>query len=282
MILVLSSIVFIFIFFTNVWQPIRANLLAFKSYQLLVNQDFEESLSALSSATSQTLNNFGVNDILLSFHRTLEPDLATIPKPVLVKIADFFATKNLDIRADIKFIAIDIYSMTGQINVEQAQRDIQILNDLLLESPKRRALYYQLGQLYALLGDKEASISNFQKAIEIKKDATSIWNLATAYFYLKDEENFEKQARYLVDENYALGLEDLKLLVNYFENNKQDNLMLEKLFGKILEQDRSAQNLFDMAMIKIRLDKMDEAQVFADEAIKLDKSLEKRFRDILK
>ncbi len=271
--LLAASLGTVFIVYASIIKPLQSNILAFKAYQLFVDKDFSSSLEKLDRATSQTYNNYGVNDILLGFYRILEPDLEKIPPAVLLQIVDLFSQRQLEIRSKIKFVSIDIFSMTKNINEQNIDRDIKILNELLEESPNRKAMYFQLGQLYALRNDKENSVANFEKAMAIKKDGGAIWNLATAYYFLKDTENFEIQARELIDGGYDMELDNLKLLVNYFENDKQDNVVLEKLFNKILEQSRTAENLFDMAVIKFRLQKMDEAKNIAAEALKLDSSL---------
>ena len=279
---ILFVLIFILVLNASVIRPVRANLLAFDAYQTFVDKDFELSLQKIDTAVKLSYNNFGVNDILLGFYRVLEPDLKQLPHNILLRTIDLFAQNKLDIRSKIKMISMDIYSMTNQVDELKIQRDIDILSQLSAEeSPRRRALYSQFGQLYALRGDKETSISYFQKSVEIKKDVDSLWNLATAYFYLKDFENFEKQARYLVDGNYELGLEDLKLLVNYFENNKQDNEMLEKIFVKVVNYDRTANNLFDLAVVKVRLKKMEEARAILAEAIELEPKLEIKAKQLL-
>ena len=255
-------------------KPINASTKALDAYEAFVNGDLEEADSLLKISLNNA-DNYGTNDVLLEFYRVLEPQIKSRNFNNLAWATEIFEAEDLDLKSKIKLISLHISSMSENANIEIVDNDMEVLNNLVIKSPKRRALYYQLGQLYALKNDKENSIANFKYAVEIKKDKRSLWNLATAYLFLKDIDEFTSQINYILDEDYDLSIDDFKYLVKSFDKLK-NNEILEKIYLKLLEKDRSASNLADLAIVELRLEKTDEAIIYAQEAIKLDEKEKER------
>lgn len=75
-------------------------------------------------------------------------------------------------------------------NINQA---LKYLNKAREMSPRRQEIYFELGQSYVSLGDYAVAIKNFEKAVEIKSDPVSEYNLLLIYLYAKDKEKSEVQ-----------------------------------------------------------------------------------------
>ncbi len=264
-------------------RPAWAAYQAMRAFRVSV-EDFSQGLPLFSRALAVTPGRLGREDILLFLFNLEKEELQT------EKLDHLDATiKLLEAEPQLAFKnALDLswlYNFKGVASPEYLDKSLELLERLKQQSPLRRRVYYNLGYIYALKGQPDKSLENFKRAMEIRKDAESLWNLVAINSHFGNNGEVVKFAKMLIegeyvyiDERYKFKPGQIKQLIPAFDA-AGENQILEKFLLDLISQDRQADYLADLAILEIRLKKYQEATEYALEAITLDPSLKEDLKE---
>lgn len=148
---------------------------------------------------------------------------------------------------------LNYYLVGGQTQEAEAMLKLAVEKD-----PTNHVLYFAAGTVYDKLGNREATISNYKKAIEIKPDYYDAYYNLGAYIFnegklLQDKANEEKDMKkYEVgkkqaDDKFQEALPYLEKAVDLRPDDMEIANILLQLYGRLSMSDK-----FDALKLKIR------------------------------
>lgn len=263
-----------------IFSPALANVNAIKSFKYIYQQDSKNAEYFLLKSLEFAPSRFGHEEILRYFGDLIDDEMnAGLSNNIDFAINLLEKQKDLTLRSSIRLASL--YNFKGALKQESDyfNKTILLLEPLIIENQNRRDLYFYIGKAYVLKGDVELGLNYFQQALKIKEDKTSLWNLASVYIYTKDVDNVIKYGDILIDGDYDLQLSEMKKLVHFYDLTK-DNERLEYLLSEIILVQKDPIAISDLAIVKLRLGKFEEANFYAKQAIELDPSTEERLQKL--
>ncbi|PLX26280.1 hypothetical protein C0580_00290 [Candidatus Parcubacteria bacterium] len=269
---VFGSLVIIISMWFLVLSPSVASVSARQGFDNIYLQNDSKAEELLNKAIDYTPQKFGDEEILTFLGNIIEDELS------FNKATNLNWTVDLIERADSEHIKIisklaNFYNFKGIIEKDPSYYDksLELMNGVIDDNPGKRELYTQVGRSYILKGQIETGQEYFKKALDIRLDKNSLWNLITVYVYSQDSDKVVEYADQLMDMGYDLTAPEIRRLIPSYEE-KKINEKLEYFLYRLLEleEERDPEVLSDMAIVKLRLNKPNEAVEYAKEALEAD------------
>ena len=188
----------------------------------------------------------------------------------IIKSLEKLESNDIKIILNLSYFYVQKYNITNDDNF--LLHNINILESTLKNYKNRYLLFEQLGKSYYLLKNKELAIENLELAFSIKNNEQSLWNLINVCIDFNDQYLLRYYSHILLNSNFNVSNNSINNLLRYF-NNINDYEMLELLLIKLHTEKQSADILFDLAIIKLKLGKDNEAIEYANRAIHLNPEL---------
>ncbi len=168
-----------------------------------------------------------------------------------------------------------LYNQMSVYDVSYANKVLELGEKALELSPTRPQIYYEIGQAYLTLGQKEKSIKAFKKAIDLQPEAReSWWNLAMAYAVMNDVKNSDKTLEKLAEMGYDVySPRNIKRFIPVYTSNKNIDKLID-LYTKLTEAEKyNAEWWAKLAALYKEKGDFDKAREAVNMAVDLDPSL---------
>ncbi|MBT7552834.1 O-antigen ligase family protein [bacterium] len=271
---VFAIVILSLVFFTII-VPVKANknfILAFNSSN---NVDFEVLADQSLQYDYLALPNEEMSIYFSDLVRSQVSKGNTSNLDWIIKNLEDKRSTDIKILLNLSYFYTQKYYLTDDENI--LSLSIAMLEDLSQKNQSRYLVFEQLGKTYTLLEDKELAEKNLKISFELKGNEKSLWNLLNMYIRFDDQYTLRHYTRILLDGEFSLLSSSMNNLIQYF-NNIGDYEMLELILLELNSESQSADVLADLAVIKLKLGKTDEAQNYAEQAIKLDIGLHDSLR----
>lgn len=269
---VLGSIVIIVSVWFLILSPSVASISAKQGFDNIYLQNDAKAEELLNKAIDYTPQKFGDEEVLLFLSSLIEDELAFNKAVNLDWTVDLIERSNTE---HIKIISklANFYNFKGIIDKDPSYYDksLELMNSVIDDNPGKRELYTQMGRSYILKGEVDTGQEYFKKALDIRLDKNSLWNLITVYVYAQDADKVVEYADELMDKGYYLTAPEIRRLIPSYEE-KKINDKLEYFLAQLLEleDEEDPEVLSDMAIVKLRLNKSNEAIEYAKRALEAD------------